>query len=132
MTDGTIAAVGHDLGPAARVIDAKGLIVAPGFIDLHGHGQSLPADRMQAFDGVTTSLELELGVWPVARWYDEHAHAGRTLNYGASAGWVFARIAAMTGHENCRAILQRNTDDVGIGVSLFQHIADRETQEINR
>src|SRR6266487_1024012 len=72
------------------------IIVAVGFIDLHGHGQSLPADRMQAFDGVTTSLELELGVWPVARWYDEHAHAGRTLKYGASAGCVLARIAAMT------------------------------------
>jgi len=96
VKDKTIVAVGGDLGPAAQVIDAKGLVVAPGFIDLHGHGQSLPADRMQAFDGVTTSLELELGVWPVARWYDEHAHAGRTLNYGASTGWVFARIAAMT------------------------------------
>jgi N-acyl-D-aspartate/D-glutamate deacylase len=96
VKDRIIVAVGGDLGPAAQVIDAKGLVVAPGFIDLHGHGQSLPADRMQAFDGVTTSLELELGVWPVARWYDEHAHAGRTLNYGASAGWVFARIAAMT------------------------------------
>jgi N-acyl-D-aspartate/D-glutamate deacylase len=96
ISEGTIAAVGGNLGPAAAVIDADGLVVAPGFIDLHAHGQSLPADRMQAFDGVTTSLELELGVWPVARWYDEHAHAGRTLNYGASTGWVFARIAAMT------------------------------------
>ena len=93
---GSIAAVGLDLGDAAQVIDASGLIVAPGFIDLHAHGQSLPADRMQAFDGVTTTLELELGVWPVARWYEEQARIGRTLNYGASAGWVFARIGAMT------------------------------------
>jgi cytosine/adenosine deaminase-related metal-dependent hydrolase len=96
---GTIAAVGHDLGDAARVIDASGLIVAPGFIDLHAHGQSLPADRMQAFDGVTTTLELELGVWPVARWYEEQARVGRTLNYGASTGWVFARIGAMTAQQ---------------------------------
>ena len=96
VTGGIIAAVGHDLGAAARIIDADGLVVAPGFIDLHAHGQSLPADRMQAFDGVTTSLELELGVWPVARWYEAQAFSGRTLNYGASTGWVFARIAAMT------------------------------------
>jgi len=96
IDEGRIAAVGSGLGDAARVIDATRLVVAPGFIDLHGHGQSLPADRMQAFDGVTTSLELELGVWPVARWYDEQAQARRTLNYGASTGWVFARIAAMT------------------------------------
>lgn len=96
VSGGSIAAVGHDLGAAAQIIDAKGLIVAPGFIDLHAHGQSLPADRMQAFDGVTTTLELELGVWPVARWYEEQAQGGRTLNYGASTGWVFARIGAMT------------------------------------
>ena len=99
VAQGRVAAVGTDLGEAARVIDAAGLVVAPGFVDLHAHGQSLPADRMQAFDGVTTTLELELGVLPVARWYDEQAHAGRVLNYGASTGWVFARIAAMTSQQ---------------------------------
>ena len=99
VADGRIVAVGRDLGPAARAIDAGGLVVAPGFIDLHAHGQSLPADRMQAFDGVTTALELELGALPVARWYDEQAHAGRLLNYGASVGWVFARVAAMTAQQ---------------------------------
>ncbi len=99
IAGGAIAAVGAALGEAARVINAAGLVVAPGFIDLHAHGQSLPADRMQAFDGVTTSLELELGVLPVARWYDEQAHAGRVLNYGASTGWVFARVAAMTSQQ---------------------------------
>lgn len=92
---GRIAAVGRDLGAASRVIEAKGLVVAPGFIDLHTHGQSLPADRMQAFDGVTTTLELEAGSLPVSAWYDEQAARGRTLNYGCSANWVTARIAVM-------------------------------------
>lgn len=96
IKDGTIAGIGNDLGSGATVIDATGLIVSPGFIDLHAHGQSTPADRMQAFDGVTTALELELGVLPVSRWYDEQAHMGRTLNYGASVGWIFGRIATMT------------------------------------
>lgn len=96
IKDGAIAAIGDVNGAATRTIDAKGLIVSPGFIDLHAHGQSLPADRMQAFDGVTTTLELEVGVLPVARWYDEQAALGRVLNYGAAAGWVFARIATMT------------------------------------
>lgn len=99
LRDGRIAAIGCDLGPAAQTIAARGLVVAPGFIDLHAHGQCLPADRMQAFDGVTTTLELEVGVWPVARWYDEQAHAGRVLNYGASTGWIFTRIAAMTAQQ---------------------------------
>jgi N-acyl-D-glutamate deacylase len=96
VRDGRIVAVGRDLGPATRAVPVHGLVVAPGFIDLHAHGQCVPADRMQAFDGVTTTLELEVGVWPVARWYDEQAHAGRVLNYGASTGWIFTRIAAMT------------------------------------
>src|SRR3546814_11572755 len=54
VSDGVIAAVGTDLGPARREIDASGLIVCPGFIDLHAHGPSVAADRLQAFDGVTT------------------------------------------------------------------------------
>ncbi|MGA0593630.1 amidohydrolase family protein [Enterovirga sp. CN4-39] len=99
VSQGRIAAIGGHLGPAERTISVDGLVVAPGFIDLHAHGQCIAADRMQAFDGVTTSLELELGVWPVARWYDEQVDAGRVLNYGASTGWVFARIAAMTSQQ---------------------------------
>src|SRR5271168_3131745 len=97
LLDGRIAAVGTGLGGAERVIDATGLVVAPGFIDLHAHGQSIPADRMQAFDGVTTTLDLEAGVMPVASWYQRQAVQGRVLNYGASTNWAFARIGAMTG-----------------------------------
>jgi N-acyl-D-aspartate/D-glutamate deacylase len=97
VVDGRIIAVGTGLGGAERVIDATGLVVAPGFIDLHAHGQSIPADRMQAFDGVTTTLDLEAGVLPVASWYRRQADKGRVLNYGAAANWAFARIGAMTG-----------------------------------
>ena len=61
LIDGKVAALGTGLGGAEHVIDATGLVVAPGFIDLHAHGQSIPADRMQAFDGVTTTLDLEAG-----------------------------------------------------------------------
>src|SRR6201993_2469436 len=97
VVDGKIAAVGSSLGSAERAIDATGLVVAPGFIDLHAHGQSIPADRMQAFDGVTTTLDLEAGVLPVASWYRRWAEKGRVLNYGAAVNWAFARIGAMTG-----------------------------------
>ena len=97
LTDGQIAAIGTNLPGAEHTIDAAGLIVSPGFIDLHAHGQSIPADRMQAFDGVTTTLDLEAGVMPVASWYARQAKQGRILNYGASTNWAFARIGAMTG-----------------------------------
>lgn len=97
IRDGLIAQVGGDIGPAAHEIDATGLIVAPGFLDLHAHGQSIAADRMQAFDGVTTSLELEIGALPVAGWYDEQARVPRVLNYGTSAAWIFARKSVIGG-----------------------------------
>ncbi len=91
---GKIAAIGT-VGDAAATIEAAGMLVTPGFIDMHGHGQSLPADRMQAFDGVTTSLELEAGALPVGEWYARQAAAGRTLNYGCAVNWIAARIAVM-------------------------------------
>lgn len=97
LIDGKVAALGTGLGGAEHVIDATGLVVAPGFIDLHAHGQSIPADRMQAFDGVTTTLDLEAGVMPVASWYRRQAAEGRILNYGAATNWAFARIGAMVG-----------------------------------
>lgn len=95
ITGGTITAVSTSPLNGHKTIDAHGQVVAPGFIDLHAHGQSKVADRMQAFDGVTTALELESGTLPVGAWYDAQAKAGRVLNYGTSAAWTFARIAEL-------------------------------------
>lgn len=75
-------------------IDAAGLVVAPGFIDLHSHGQTPENYRYKAMDGVTTALELEVGVSPGSEWYA--AREGKALiNYGASTGHIPARIAVM-------------------------------------
>lgn len=79
---------------ARRTIDATGLVVSPGFIDMHAHGQTIPASRMQALDGVTTGLELEAGVLPITDYYESLEREGRPINYGASVNWVAARIAA--------------------------------------
>jgi N-acyl-D-aspartate/D-glutamate deacylase len=89
---GKIAAISE--GPLAgrRVIDAGGLVVAPGFIDLHAHGQTEETYRLQALDGVTTSFELEVGTADIDRWYRER-DKGRLVNYGVSIGHIQVRMA---------------------------------------
>ena len=76
-----------------QTIDARGLVVAPGFIDLHQHGQDPESQRLKALDGVTTALELEIGAPDVGAFL--HSKEGRSLiNYGSSASHVAARAAA--------------------------------------
>jgi dihydroorotase len=89
-----IAAVSATPLVGKTTIDARGLVVAPGFIDLHSHGQTDENYRYKARDGVTTALEMEVGANPVGDWYA--ARAGKALvNYGATSGHIPARMAVM-------------------------------------
>jgi N-acyl-D-aspartate/D-glutamate deacylase len=91
---GKIAAVTTGPLQGKQVIDARGLVVAPGFIDLHVHGQDNENYRVYALDGVTTALELEVGVDDVPAFYS--ARDGKALiNFGASAGHIPARMTVM-------------------------------------
>ena len=94
ITNGKITAVSNNRLSGNTVIDARGLVVSPGFIDLHQHGQNEENYRFKALDGVTTALELEVGTGDVDRWYAERE--GKSLiNFGVSAGHLAARMAAM-------------------------------------
>jgi N-acyl-D-aspartate/D-glutamate deacylase len=91
---GKVAAISTAAIQGRRTIDAKGLIVAPGFIDLHEHGQKPENYEFQARDGVTTSLELEAGTADVAGWYAERE--GKSLiNFGVSVGHIPTRMKVM-------------------------------------
>src|SRR5471030_2747431 len=91
---GKIAAISQTPLHGRATIEAKGLVVAPGFIDLHSHGQTPENYRFKARDGVTTALEMERGAAPVAEWYRERE--GKALvNFGATSGDIPARMAVM-------------------------------------
>jgi len=98
ISGGKIRAISSGPLTGKHTIEARGTVVAPGFIDLHEHGQEPRNYQFQAHDGVTTSLELEVGTDDVAKWYA--ARQGHSLiNYGVSAGHIPMRIHVMTGQE---------------------------------
>lgn len=130
-------------------IDAKGMVVTPGFIDLHSHGQTDENYRFKALDGVTTALEMEVGVSPLAAWYA--AREGKALiNFGATAGHLPARMAVtgdsgsflprdkaiearLTPAERAQmnALVKRGLDEGGLGIGFgIQYIPNASREEI--
>jgi len=101
VRDGTVAMVGAGLTvpESTAVLDVAGLVVGPGFVDLHSHVHSIAGQRLQALDGVTTALDLEAGLMPIGRAYAEAARDGRPLHYGFSASWGAARAQVLLGVE---------------------------------
>lgn len=90
IRDGKIVRISADSLSGKRTIAANGLVVAPGFIDLHQHSQDIDSQRLKAFDGVTTALELEIGLRDVAGFLKEKE--GKSLiHYGTSASHAAAR-----------------------------------------
>jgi len=136
ITGKKIAVVSADAIRGRTEIDATGLVAAPGFIDLHSHGQTPENYRYKAMDGVTAALELEVGVSPVSEWYK--AREGKSLiHFGASAGHIPARMAVMkdsggllprdaamnraaTPEEQSaiEAIVRRDLDEGGVGMGM--------------
>jgi N-acyl-D-aspartate/D-glutamate deacylase len=94
VRDGKIVEISEKPLQGKQTVDAHGLVVAPGFIDLHEHGQEPRNYEFQAHDGVTTSLELEVGTDDVPGWYARRE--GKSLiNFGVSVGHIPIRMRLM-------------------------------------
>jgi len=129
---GRIAAVDTGPLPGDQVIDATGLVVAPGFIDLHSHAQSRLGQEFQVRDGVTTALELESGSFPVSALGTHGPSAiepDARIHFGASVGhaWVRARVLeggnAVSGLDGAAArALQGEAS--GLGAAAFHETLD--------
>jgi N-acyl-D-amino-acid deacylase len=94
IRDGRIVRVSReplDATDAAGVIDAAGLVVAPGFIDLHAHLEPLPmlpGAESHVRQGVTTALGGPDGSspWPVGEYLDKQQTDGVGMNIGMLVG----------------------------------------------
>jgi N-acyl-D-aspartate/D-glutamate deacylase len=90
IREGKIARISAVPLSGRRVIRATGLVISPGFVDLHQHGQELTSQRVKAFDGVTTALELEIGAPDVTRFLNsKQGHS--LIHFGTTASHVAAR-----------------------------------------
>jgi N-acyl-D-aspartate/D-glutamate deacylase len=114
ITAGRITAVSTEPLTATTVIEARGLVVAPGFIDLHTHVNDAATYRLAAQEGVTSALDLEIGAPDVATFYE--ARRGKApINFGSSASHPWARVRAFGGAAADDAIVpasQRGTETV--------------------
>ena len=114
ILDGIIAEISSNFLLGKNNVDASGLIVSPGFIDLHVHGMTNVEQEYQIHDGVTTALELEGGIPYLSDWYDSRKSKS-IINYGASVNWGFSRILAMKKYEDLQdkvAQLTKRTDRI--------------------
>ncbi len=132
INGGTIAAISSQPLKGRQVVDVMGLVVGPGFIDLHAHGQDSVSSRFQAQDGVTTALELEGGTGDVPGFYS--SRVGRAvINFGATVSHGDARAAVLSDMtpqgpasvyqnatpeeiEKIAALVERGLDQGGLGI----------------
>src|SRR5579872_5628971 len=136
ITAGKIARLSQTRLEGRTVIDAGGLVVAPGFIDLHQHGQTPENYRLKALDGVTTALELEAGASPVGAWNRTRVDKS-LIHFGASSGHIPALMAVMhdsgtllprdaaanrvptdAEHRESLVLLKQGLDEGGLGIGM--------------
>src|SRR5687767_9423079 len=96
IRDGRVAVITEEPIDGTERIDARGLVVAPGFIDLYLHAHTPEALSAKVLDGVTAAFEMELGVLDVDGWYDRVA-GNAPIHFGTAVGHAFARMAVLTG-----------------------------------
>jgi N-acyl-D-amino-acid deacylase len=87
--------------PGERVLDAHGLVLAPGFIDIHNHSleglDSDPLAETQVAQGITTVVQGPDGEspWPIADWIAARRKSPAAVNVAVFAGHATIRGQVM-------------------------------------
>jgi len=92
INGGKIAVITKNKINGRQTIDAKGLVVAPGFIDTHFHSVDPYATKLVVADGVTTGMDLEAGATRIGEWYARKDKSGWQVNYGTTVGMNLVRM----------------------------------------
>ena len=120
-------------GKNERIVDAKGLVLSPGFIDIHNHStdglESDPLAETQIAQGITTVV---LGAdgdspWPLAPWLERRKKNPASLNIALLAGHAtireqvmgkdFKRSATPAEVEQMTRLVDQAMREGGIGLS---------------
>lgn len=142
---GKIAAISEQTLHGKAAINAEGLVVAPGFIDIHSHSPTPLGTKFQALDGVTTQLDLEAGAFPISA-YGFMIKDKSPINYANSvshlairtlvleqrsqpylftedgpleAGAAFITQASQEQIEEMRHLLHKGISEGGIGIGVL-------------
>ena len=91
IKDGRIAAIGKDLGDSAKlVLNADGLTVSPGFIDIHTHTDTnlfdAPKGDSRIFQGITSEVGGNCGYCPFV-YSDEAWEQRKDSQRGGGPAW---------------------------------------------
>ena len=129
IRDGRIAVISETSLNAAKVIDASGLVVSPGFVNLHSHSVAQAGYRLELLDGVTTVLELEAGSFPIARFGQQLGDAPLT-HFGASVGHAWIRMQVVD-PEALAAVAATGKIDMS-GLAFTQAATPEQRQQIEQ
>jgi len=98
IKDGKIVAITKDAIKGKETIDAKGHVVAPGFIEGHQHATDPFSRKVNLRDGLTTQMDFESGAGDIAKWY-AGAEGKTQSNYGMVVLATLARVSVLDGPE---------------------------------
>ena len=130
IIDNRIMEISQNFLEGKRVIDAKGLVVSPGFIDLHAHGQTNNAHKYQVRDGVTTALEMEGGVGFIRQWV-EFKRGNSIVNYGGTVPHGFLRAMAMDTNQKIARKMESQIEKNGFNLEGLDKVFAKDMSRAN-
>lgn len=101
IKDGKIEVISREKLEGGKIIDAKGKIVCPGFIDIHSHlNMDLYATWLSVKQGITTSLSGNCGMtplMPIKEYLDSMEKRGYPINFATLVGhsWTLREMVGI-------------------------------------